>query len=81
LENVSPYGLFIKQKIDWLEVMTGCETKNRYYVYARNADGSKKFGRVLFKAKESTKCYERNCHPAACRSTDMKVKNECANDE
>lgn len=47
--------LFIKQKIELLEVLTGFETENRYEVY----DGTK--SQHLFKAKEVSDCCARIC--------------------
>jgi hypothetical protein len=49
---------FIKQKMELLEIITGCETKNRYKVYVRYPDGSNCY---LFKAKEDSDCCERLC--------------------
>lgn len=49
---------FIKQKVELLEVMTGCETKNRYKVFVRYPDGSNLY---LFKAKEDSDCCSRQC--------------------
>ena len=56
-------GLFIKQKIELLEIMTGFETENKYNVYALDpATGSK--GKKIFKAKEKSECCERQyCGP------------------
>lgn len=49
---------FIKQKIELMEVFTGCETKNRYKVFIRYPDGRTLY---LFKAKEDSGCCERQC--------------------
>ena len=49
---------FIKQKVELLEVLTGCETKNRYNVFVRNPDGSYVY---LFKAKEDSGFCARQC--------------------
>ena len=49
---------FIKQKVEILEILTGCETKNRYKVYVRYPNGSYYY---LFKAKEDSDCCERQC--------------------
>jgi len=49
---------FIKQKIELLEVLTGCETKNRYSVYLRYENG---VNALLFKCKEESSWCARNC--------------------
>ena len=49
---------YIKQKIDLLEVFTGCETKNRYNVILNFPNGPSAF---LFKCKEESDCCSRNC--------------------
>src|SRR3990167_7273552 len=35
-------GIYIKQKFDIMEPLTGCETPNRYYVYELNKAGEAK---------------------------------------
>lgn len=51
-------GLFVKQKIELLEIMTGYETENKYNVYALDPDTGEK-GQKLFKARERSECCER----------------------
>ena len=80
LNQIIPQGAFIKQKFDMTEVVTGCDTKNRYYVYGRSPEG-KKQGKKIFKCKETSGWCERNCLPGNCRSIDMKVKNRLNNEE
>jgi len=67
-------GIFIKQKVELLEVVTGCETKNKYYVYERGQDGSK-LGKKILKCKESSGCCARNCMSGDCRPFKMKCTN------
>ena len=62
----------IEQQIELLEMITGCETKNRYHVFLQNPYGQKKF---LFKCKEESGCCERNCCPSDARPFLMKVKH------
>jgi len=52
-------GLFIKQKFELLEAITGCETENKYEVFAADKDGDKKKKLILFKCKEKSGCCER----------------------
>ena len=49
---------FIKQKVELFEVITGCETKNRYNIFIRNYDGSFLY---LFKVKENSNFCVRFC--------------------
>lgn len=48
----------IKQKIELLEVLTGCETKNRYNVILNFPNGATA---LLFKCKEDSNWCSRNC--------------------
>jgi len=58
-------SLLVKQKVELMEAIFGCETKNKYKIQ----DSS---GRQLFKAKEDTDCCTRNfCGPN--RPFDMEV--------
>eukprot|EP00499_Haloplacidia_sp_CaronLabIsolate_P015243 CAMPEP_0196781192 /NCGR_PEP_ID=MMETSP1104-20130614/9219_1 /TAXON_ID=33652 /ORGANISM="Cafeteria sp., Strain Caron Lab Isolate" /LENGTH=313 /DNA_ID=CAMNT_0042151413 /DNA_START=32 /DNA_END=973 /DNA_ORIENTATION=+ len=52
-------GVIVKQQIELLEVLTGCETQNRYRVYAMNPDGT--MGGELLYAHEKSGCLERQC--------------------
>ena len=62
----------VVQQIELLEIMTGCETKNRYHVFIQDANGYDKF---LFKCKEESSCCVRTCCPSDNRSLKMKVKH------
>ena len=61
----------IVQQVELLEMMTGCETKNRYHVFC-NVGGIEK---LLFKCKEESSCCERNCCASDLRPFSMKVKH------
>ena len=73
-------GVYIKQKIEWAEVVSGCETRNKYYVFERDVDGGKK-GKKLLKCKEKSGCCERQCYPPDCRPFNMKITNERNHDQ
>jgi hypothetical protein len=73
-------GIFVKQKVDLMEVLTGCETENKYYVYQKKAEKVKKSGKKLYKCKEKSGCYSRNCLTPVCREFKMKIEN-LADDE
>ena len=49
--------LIVKQKVEWVEALLGCETKNKYKVLMPN-------GQELFDAVEENDCCTRNfCGP------------------
>jgi len=66
-------GVFIKQKLEIGEILTGCQQSNTYNVYPLSKDGDKK-GKKLFKCKESSDCCARVCLAPDCRPFTMKVK-------
>ncbi len=66
----------IKQEIEIGEVITGCETKNRYNIYLIDSKNEKT---LLFKCKESSSCLMRNCCPGNIREFNMKVKQTISN--
>lgn len=68
-------GIFVKQKFELLEVLTGCETENKYTVYACDVAGNKE-GIPLFKCKEKSGFFNRNCLPGDCRRFGMEVTHD-----
>lgn len=70
LESVE--GVFISQKTDWMEAITGCERENKYKVKPL---GQKK-GPTLFKCKEKSGGCSRVCLPGSARPFDMKIENK-----
>lgn len=73
-------GIYISQKIELLEVITGCETKNRYYVYERGNDGQRT-GKPMLRCKESSGCCARNFISGDCRPFHMLCTNLWNNDQ
>jgi len=67
--------IFVKQKFEMLEMLTGCETENRYKVYAAD-QGLERVGRPIFKCKEKSGFFARNCLSGDCRPFEMKVVHE-----
>ncbi len=65
-------GVYIKQRFDWEEAISGCETENVYYVYPLSKDGDKK-GNVLFKCKEKSSCCARMCLSGECRPFQVSI--------
>ena len=59
----------IKQQIEWLEMISGCETKNRYLVYAKINEQNY----FLFKCKEQSGWCMRNCCPSHCREFNLNL--------
>ena len=67
-------GIVIHQKLEPIEIVTGLEMPNTYYVYERGYDGTKK-GKKILKCKEKTNFCQRNCVPGDCRGIEMRVEN------
>lgn len=68
-------GIFVKQKMDLAEVLTGCEFENTYNIYKKKPGKDKKKGKKIWKAKEKATYCQRNCVAQGCRAFDLKVKN------
>ena len=62
--------VIVEQKIELMEALTGCETPNRYNVFLIDKERQKKF---LFKCKESSNWFCRNCVPSSNRSFYLKM--------
>ncbi len=69
-------GIFVKQYFEVLEVISGCETENKYGIYRKKKGKVKKKGKKLWKAKEKSGCLSRQCCSNECRELDIKVKNK-----
>lgn len=72
-------GIFIKQKFEAFEAITGCETANKYYVYERGTD-NKKMGRKIIKCKEESTFLSRQCLKGSARPIQMNCFNLFDND-
>lgn len=68
-------GIFVKQKMNLAEVISGCELANTYHVYSKKGDEVKKMGSKLYKCKEKSGWYSRNCLSNECREMRLKVEN------
>ena len=68
-------GIFVSQKMDLLEVMTGCEMPNKYYVSEYDSLQGKK-GVPLFKCKEMSGFCERQFCTGDARPLDVEVRHE-----
>jgi hypothetical protein len=69
-------GVLIKQKPQFLEQFTGCESPNRFYVFSQSPQAGMK---LLFKCKEFSGCCMRNCCPASQREFIMSIKHVANN--
>ena len=61
-------GVFIKQKTDWREQVTGVEEGNEYKI----SEITKK-AETLMKAKEKNSFCEKNCYPQSCRPLNIDI--------
>ena len=64
-ELINSKEVIVEQKIELMEALTGCETPNRYNVFLIDEEKQKKF---LFKCKEESNWFCRNCVPSSNRS-------------
>lgn len=71
----TPNGICVKQSIDLMEVMTGCDTKNRYMVHEQTTEGKPK-KKALLRCKEESSWCARNCMSADCKPFAMEVRKE-----
>ena len=62
-------GIEIKQQPEFFEMMTGCETANRYHVFGKSPQGYK----YLFKCNEKSGWFMRNCCPSEFRQFFMDI--------
>ncbi|KAM3147318.1 hypothetical protein pb186bvf_000569 [Paramecium bursaria] len=70
-------SVYVKQKPDLLEGLGFCEQRNTYFVYPSDDQGNKpdfKTAAPIFKCKEKSSCFQRNCLPGSCRAFEMIVK-------
>ena len=67
-------GVYIKQKIELAEIISGCETGNTYSVFERGNHGRRR-GKEMLSCKEYSSCCSRNCTPSSCRPFKMRVFN------
>ena len=67
-----PIGVCIKQQIDLMEVLTGCDTANKYFVHEQTDQGVPK-KKAILKCKEDSSCCARNCMSADCKPFAMNI--------
>lgn len=64
-------SIYIKQEFEFLEKCCRCETPNRYLIFGNSPQGSK----FLFKCREKSGCFMRNCCPANMKEFDMEINH------
>ena len=69
LKNIN--SLIIEQKLDILEIVSGCENPNKYHIYTPSPKGEKKY---LFKCYEISTCCYRNFCPSNSRKFDLIIE-------
>ena len=70
-------GAIIKQQVELMEVLTGCETQNRYHVFLQTPMGLK----YAFKCNERSDSCGRCCCPADCRPLSMIIRHVISYDQ
>jgi hypothetical protein len=71
-------GVFVNQKMDWMEVMSGCEMPNRYYISPLRVGPTghtSKMGNFCFKAKEESTCCQRQCVTGDNRELTVRINH------
>lgn len=70
-------AILIKQQPEFIERMTGCETANRYMVFGNSPQGFK----FLFKCREKSGWFMRNCCPSNLREFNMEISHVATESE
>lgn len=68
-EIIQCSSILIKQKMDSIELITGCETCNKYYIFGLGKRGYK----LLFKCEENTDCFMKFFCPTSLKAVNMKL--------
>ncbi|KAL4469075.1 hypothetical protein ABPG72_007754 [Tetrahymena utriculariae] len=72
----SAQGIFIEQRFEAIQALTGCQTPNIYKVFPADINGIQTSGQTIFKCKELSNCCVRQCIAPSCRPFDMAVTNQ-----
>lgn len=68
-------SIYIKQKLELWEMLTGCEMQNQYKIYPGDANGQKG-GNPVFKAKEKSSCFQRMCCAGNARAFEINISSK-----
>ena len=68
-------GLYIKQQMNTLEIITGLDMQNKYFIHELAPAGpdGKAHRKVLFQARETSDFIDRGCSPQGCRAIDVSI--------
>ena len=73
-------GVFVKQKLNLLTTLTGCQGNNMYVVYEQNDRGGAG-PQQLFVCQEDSSWFSRNCLNAACKPYHVEVLKNSVSQE
>ena len=68
-------GIFVKQRMNMMEVVTGCEMENIFDIFQKHPNKEKITGKRIWRALEESTCVQRNCVQQNCRSFRVKIMN------
>jgi hypothetical protein len=66
-------GVFVKQRMNIMEVVTGCEMESIFDVFDKQPMSEKTKGSRQWRAIEESTCIQRNCVQQNCRSFKLKI--------
>ena len=70
-ELLNSSGAIIRQEVEMFEVITGCETQNRYQVFIQTPMGLK----YAFQCNEKSGCCSRCCCSDGCRGLEIDIRH------
>lgn len=70
---VTVQNVFIKQALEWIEIVSSYEVANRYFIYTKNQNDPGYT--MLFYGKETSTCCERNCTCESSQPMQMLIKH------
>ena len=76
-ELIGSTGAVIRQEVDMFEVISGCETQNRYNVFLQSPMGLK----YAFRCIERSGCCSRTCCSNNCRSLKLDIRHVASANE
>ena len=68
-------GILVKQRMNMMEVITGCEMESIFDIFEKHPSEEKIRGKRLWRAIEESTCLQRNCVAQNCRSFKLKILN------
>ena len=68
-------GVFVKQRMNMMEVVTGCEMESVFDIFQKDPTKEATQGKRIWRAVEESSCAQRNCVQQSCRAFNVKVMN------